>query len=936
MKEVSDFDIIFIMRIMRVLICLFLTLLLTVSVFSDLGSSIHNFPETRWKQLETDHFIIIYPEELRDWAEDAALAAEDSFRIITESLKYIPSEKITLSIKDYGDYANGMTNPVYGAIEVWTTPADFPARGRNEWLTNVISHELAHMVSISKTGGLYEFLRLFFGRIIMPNAVQPNWFHEGVAQYFSSKCSGEKWDSHRDMILRMNALEKNTYSYDELSNDRFYDWLGGEAYYQYGFGFVKHIADKYGEDKIEKILKQYGESLTFFLGFDYNLGDALQTDVRYAYFKWLSEKKKEYREFINNYENKFGRDDSVKITNSGWRTFSPRISSDGKKIAFTHGALNSEVSLYIAEVPVGWTAGGTVEPKKIIYNVNRTICWSSDGKKIAYSKNRQNLRGAFYNDLYVYDNDSGREERITYEERASSPAFSPDGREIVYIRNAGGTNSIRAINLETKKTEEIARPEKSLVYYSPKFSKTDRKIIYSFLRKNNSGIGIINLSEGANSIVIEDSFSNRDPVLLDGNAFLFSSDRTGIFNIYLITEEGKMYQLTSVIGGAFQPDYDSSNKRIFFASYSSKGYDVSVKDYNTDSAVPVAYETLNHIPSQDSSAEKNKSAILGTASDYNPFLSMRPKYWYPDLWGSPLGLRIGAGAFLIDGLSKNELTVSANYSPFGSYPAYNIQYQNRFLYPWIIVSTSREMNTKDDTTSTETFLSTITARVPLYDNFMFSLGYDFNIKNTVWANGSLDRSNHSKITTELEYQSVTNEGRADMIISYDMFNKLFGSIVNQGDVRATGMFVYNLPLPRNYLLFNAALGYSTSPSGLSVGSIESIKDVIILNDPAITRYYGDKSYRIYGAYKFPVIPEVGIEFWNIYLSTISIEVFLGLGNAWYKPDEFFKAKTWVGAEIRSRVLLFYGIPIENFFGVTYENPEAGMQLYWFLSFPTEG
>ena len=51
-------------------------------------------------------------------------------------------------MRDTDDYANGAAYYYQNTIELWATSLDFELRGTSEWLSNVLTHELTHILSL--------------------------------------------------------------------------------------------------------------------------------------------------------------------------------------------------------------------------------------------------------------------------------------------------------------------------------------------------------------------------------------------------------------------------------------------------------------------------------------------------------------------------------------------------------------------------------------------------------------------------------------------------------------------------------------------------------------------------------------------------------------------------------------------------------------------
>jgi hypothetical protein len=113
--------------------------------------------------------------------------------------------------------------------------------------------------------------------------------------------------------------------------------------------------------------------------------------------------------------------------------------------------------------------------------------------------------------------------------------------------------------------------------YNPKFSPDGKQIAYSYFDGKNRKICIANIDTTA---VVGATprgcplIHGRDPNWTpDGKSIYYSSDETGIFNIYKINlETKKTERLTNVLGGAFSPTPDSSG--LHYVGYDADGFSI--------------------------------------------------------------------------------------------------------------------------------------------------------------------------------------------------------------------------------------------------------------------------------------------------------------------------------------------------------------------------
>ncbi|HWN83395.1 MAG TPA: hypothetical protein VNM87_14960, partial [Candidatus Udaeobacter sp.] len=102
------------------------------------------------------------------------------------------------------------------------------------------------------------------------------------------------------------------------------------------------------------------------------------------------------------------------------------------------------------------------------------------------------------------------------------------------------------------------------------------------------------LETGDEEFLVNSPADERDPCFIPGeDAIIYSSDRTGIFNLYrldLATRETT--QITQLIGGAFYPDV-STTGTLAYAAYTGRGYEVRVLPRAEWGRIPVDPEVAD-------------------------------------------------------------------------------------------------------------------------------------------------------------------------------------------------------------------------------------------------------------------------------------------------------------------------------------------------------
>ncbi|MDE3057947.1 MAG: PD40 domain-containing protein [Bacteroidota bacterium] len=605
----------------------------------------YTHPELNWYTIETPHFYVNYHNGEERTAKVIAKVAEDIYGPVTSLYHHEPDQKVRIVVKDYDDYSNGGAYFYDNKIEIWAPALDFDLRGTHDWLRNVVTHEFTHIVQIQtsmkfgrRVPGIYfqwlgyeaerrQDVLYGYPNVIVSYPISgfavPSWFAEGVAQYNRPELSYDSWDSHRDMILRMYALDNNMLTWDEMSVFGKTS-LGNESSYNAGFALVKYISETYGEDAIPRIAKNLSR-LT-----EVNIGDAIERAVgksgRDVYNDWKEHVTAEYKRrtepiFRHRVEGK-------EIASVGFGNFYPAYSPDGKKIAYTSNKEEDYFglsSIYVYDVD-------TKTEKELVDKVHSSLSWSPDGKRIYYAKiTHDNPYWSDYSDVYVCDVATGDETRLTYAARAINPSVSPDGKKIVYATESDGTMNICVVDADGKNIRQLTRFTEGEQVFTPKWSPDSSYIVFGYATRDAQDVARVSVVDGTFEDLIRGEDDARNPVYSsDGKKILFVSDRTGIFNIYSYDVATKaIQQITNVLGGAFMPTVNQEGD-IAYASYTSTGFKIGLlkkaepqnfagAEYLPPQSHPLASLSSDTITSQRYSREKHAGmTVIGENAGHLP------------------------------------------------------------------------------------------------------------------------------------------------------------------------------------------------------------------------------------------------------------------------------------------------------------------------------
>ena len=422
---------------------LILLFLCSQSVFSQF-TDFH--PELNWYTIKGKHVAVHFHEGAERTARVVAKIADEVWGPLTSLYHYEPGT-VHFVIKDIDDYSNGATYFFDNKIEIWTSALDFDLRGTHDWLRNVISHELTHMIQIQASMKMSRTIPAFYIQALnyederrpdilygFPNFILsypiatvnvPAWFAEGTAQYMRKEFDYDDWDTHRDMILRSYALDGNMLSWNQMGVFEKTS-LGNESVYNSGFALTRYISQKYGEDKLRKISEALSKLGNFTI--DQAFEDVLHKDGNQIYNEWkdfvIESYKERSKEVLSNLV------EGKEISSEGFGNFYPSYSTDNSKFVY----ISNKSSDYFSPAGIYLYDLKTNKEKLLVNNVRSTVAWVNGENKIVYSK-LEDDNPNFYNvhDLYIYDIDKDSETRLTHDLRANQPDVSHSGSKIVFL-----------------------------------------------------------------------------------------------------------------------------------------------------------------------------------------------------------------------------------------------------------------------------------------------------------------------------------------------------------------------------------------------------------------------------------------------------------------------------------------------------------------------
>jgi len=462
------------------------------------------------------------------------------------------------------------------------------------------------------------------------STVVPMWLAEGAAQYMAEGAHQDRWDANRDMVLRAQVLAGEQLPFDQMGIFGKHGF-GNEYVYDHGYGLVRYIAETYGEQKIAELYRAASawRSLEIDGAFDKVLGKSVDE----VYDEWVVSMRAGYEAQVAS----LGElNEGELVSDLGFSNLRPQLSPDGKKLAYLstrkrqYGPhmlvvrdLETEedevVAFPVAASTVDWSADGQ---KLLFSRIDRADKYGSRQADIYEYDFTVDEPGFLHDMIWALPAmvaatapETPRIKQLTHGLRALYPTYSPDGEWIAFVKNKGSNNNLGMMRADGSDLRYLTDFQDGTQVYTPRFSPDGKRLVFSISRQGQRDIAMVDLvgvavqagnrvtaAEPKASVVQEGLASERTEVLAaekvsllgssfkgviatpgtdrdpvwsaDGKQVVFSSDYSGIFNVYALDLGTQtLRQITNVIGGAFNPTVGSTGE-IFFASYTAKGFEI--------------------------------------------------------------------------------------------------------------------------------------------------------------------------------------------------------------------------------------------------------------------------------------------------------------------------------------------------------------------------
>ena len=503
--------------------------------------------------LKTEHFdIYFYPQEKAAITIAAQMAERWYVRLAELFGHELRGRQPLIIYASHTDFRQ--TNAIGGEIgegtggvtEGFKRRIVLPFGGSLADTDHVIGHELVHAFQYDITGNT---VRDTGGQ--GPTVLRlPLWFVEGMAEYFSIG----PVDPHTAMWLRDAAAREKLPDVDDLDDREYFPYRWGHAFWAY-------IGGRWGDGAVTRILKAAADPRLNIAAIEVETGLSFEELSK----AWQGSILATYADELERTQTAPQQAKLVvgEETGSGELNLGPRLSPDGRRIAFW-----SEKDLFSIELFLADTTTGRVLRKLLktasdphldsLQFLNAAGAWSADGQRFVLAAVQSGR--AVLTFLDAVEGGTTREIPVEDVDEIFSLTWSPDGNTLVFSAQTGGVSDLYRYDIASGALARLTNDP--FADLEPSFSPDGRRLVFVTerfsTRIENAAIGDLRLAvidaAGGQAREVR-AFPNGKHIspqwAPDSNTIFFIADPDGISNVYRVAASGgRPEQMTNLRTGA--------------------------------------------------------------------------------------------------------------------------------------------------------------------------------------------------------------------------------------------------------------------------------------------------------------------------------------------------------------------------------------------------
>ncbi|NBV50002.1 hypothetical protein EBR78_02135 [bacterium] len=609
-----------------------------------------SFPsDVSWKTQTSSHFQIVYREGQIDLASRALKAAEKAFALLTPIFPERPPLTFIV-LADFQDSLNGYSlNFPYPHFVVFAAPPNSTGElaALDHWLDSVVLHEYVHTLHMYPATGAWKWIRTIFGSWVVPNGMQPQHLHEGLATFLETEFSrGGRGRSSFFQMLSRKAVENQVWGDDfvplDLIDGSASRWPHGTSAYFFGYYFYRHLWSEKQHQGITNLVQSGSSNWPYWINIPFQevYQQSAPTLWKAMFDSVRAEKKEELKKIQAEPLSQL-----TYFTQSRFQKKDLALSPEKKRVAFLSHSPTAGTQLEI------FNLGSKTYEKKLRVDASDAggLCWidsKSKGEYFLFSV-RKFERFQSRNRLALVKSDSEDPNFLKtsdgWLDHVHEISCSPDGKNLLLYQEVGGKGRLGVFEGDALSENSNFRLQtfwdlppgtwiSALSWGSPAY----------FL-----------LRSGHQTVFYRWDFASAPEAMgqIDGHAYrLKRGDKDTSYLISGLSGRDEIWQwdlskkqLSKAVSatGGFN-SFEVLPETALVSSYEHGGYDLAsatfvVSKQNRLLAPPTAIQNFPKAEAENTKEE-----------DYSPWSTLIPRTWIPSALIVPFGLQVGAWIPMFD------------------------------------------------------------------------------------------------------------------------------------------------------------------------------------------------------------------------------------------------------------------------------------------------
>jgi len=650
---------------------------------------------------ETAHLRLVYYSKAHEYLVPHIVSCfENAYRFEHKLFDYTPSERVSVLMQDFGDYASGAANTVpFNVMNIGIAPFSYvyetmPAEER---FNLMMMHEMVHIVTMDKASSQDAFFRslfcgkvapipeqplsMIYGYLTGPRWYAPRWYVESIAVFMETWMAGglgRALGAYDEMVFR-TMVRDSSYMYDMVgleAEGTKVDFQVGAASYLYGTRFVSYLALRYGPDAL---LRWFIQTRGSDAGFAAQFEDVYHTsldDEWGAWIAWEHRWQQANLDSVRRYPVTVCRPVTPGAVGSVSRSFYDPIARR------VYVAVNYPGQTpHIASLD---TRTGAVENLRevrggALFYVT-SLAFDPAGRTLFYTADNNHWR-----DLYAYDIPSGSTRLLIKDVRTGDFAFNRKDRSLWGVRHFNGISTLVRIPAPYTEWNQVFSFDYGKDIFDIDISPDGESLVGALTHVDGRQFLVrmktAALLSGNPACDTLYDFVNSTPANFvfseDGARLYGSSFYSGVSNVVRYDIAAKrMDWVTNTETGLFRPLPMAGDSLLAF-HFTGRGFQpVMIADRTVTDVSPISYlgqAVVDSFPvlrtwALPPPSVVNPDSVTIASGEYRPADHIRPASLYPVVEGYKVYPAYGLRFNLSDPLSLHRIDATASYTPNRTVP----------------------------------------------------------------------------------------------------------------------------------------------------------------------------------------------------------------------------------------------------------------------------